>query len=109
MILYNKRNIHKKYSVSSGSAGNYWAATDTLEEAKKAGAVIAKKEAWRGKWNLLFITISIDKQGAPGSIFYKGTGWNMYVPVRGSGKRADYILAAIRERHGAAPFVWTRR
>lgn len=114
MIIYNTRNpnfrnIHKKYTVGGGSMGNYHAKTDTLAEAKKAGEVIAKKEMWRGKWNLLFITITITQRDAPGSIFHESTGWKMYVPVRGSGKSADYIIAAIKSRHGVAPMKWTEK
>ena len=112
MILYSWRsrsfrNVHKKYEVGAGS-GSSAAKTDTLTEAKQAGVVIAKKEAWRGKWNLLFLSIGIYKQDAPGSIFYKPTGWNMYVPVRGSGKSANYIVSAIKSRAGVAPFKWTK-
>ncbi len=112
MILYswrsrNFRNIHKKYVVG-GNPGSA-AKTDTLVEAKRAGEVIAKKELWRGKWNLMFISVSIDVQDAPGSIFYKNTGWRMYVPVRGTGIRAEKIIAEIKRRHGVAPMKWTRR
>ncbi len=110
MILYNRspkfRSVHKKYTVNGG---NYFAKTDTLEEAKRAGEVIAKKELWRGKWNLMFLSVDIQKQDAPGSIFYKPTGWRMYVPVRGSGASAAKIIAEIKRRHGVAPMKWTRR
>jgi hypothetical protein len=53
--------------------------------------------------------VYISAQDAPGSIFYKNTGWKMYVPVRGSGKSADYIIAAIKSRHGVAPMKWTKK
>lgn len=106
MAISTKRDVHKKYTVSGG---NLFAKTDTLAEAKRAGAAIARKEAWRGKWNRSYIVLSISKQDAPGSIFYRPVGWKMYVPVRGSGRRADLILAEIQRRHGVKPFVWTRR
>lgn len=108
MAISTKRDVHKKYTVG-GISGSRFAKTDTLDEAKRAGLSIAKKEAWRGKWNVLFLSISISKQDSPGSIFYRPTGLRMYVPVRGSGKSADYILAEIKRRHGVKPFVWTRR
>lgn len=108
MPISTKRDIHKKYTVS-GSGGVRFAKTDTLAEAKRAGYQIADKEAWKGKWNLMYITLSITRQEAPGSVFYKQTGWKMYVPVRGSGASADKIVAEIKRRHGVKPFVWTRR
>jgi len=108
MSITTKRDIHKKYTVG-GYSGSRFAKTDTLEEAKKAGEAIARKEAWRGKWNVMFIPVSIIKRDATGSHFYTGTGWTMYVPVRGTGVNADKIIATIKARHGVAPFVWTRR
>jgi len=107
MSISTKRGVHKKYTVSG--IGTKFAHTDTLSEAKRAGLQIAKKEAWRGKWNLMYLVVGIDKQVEPGSIFYKQTGWHMYVPVRGSGASADKIIAEIKRRHGVDPFVWTRR
>ena len=107
MAISTKRDVHKKYTVTG--IGTRFAKTDTLAEAKRAGMAIAKKEAYRGKWNLLYAAIGIDKQVEPGSIFYKQTGWHLYVPVRGSGASADKIIAEIKRRHGVAPFVWTRR
>ena len=106
MAISTKRGVHNKYTVAGG---HLFAKTDTLDEAKRAGTTIAKKEAWRGKWNRRYIILSISKQGAPGSVFYRDTGWNMYVPVRGSGEKAEHILAEIQRRHGVKPFVWTRR
>lgn len=100
---------HDKYSVSASSPGNYWGWASTLVGAKRIGAAIAKKEAYRGGWNVMFLAVGITKRDAPNSIFYKGTGWHMYIPVRGSGKRIDYIVAEIKRRHGVAPFKWTRR
>lgn len=108
MAISTKRDVHKKYTVSA-VGGSRFAKTDTLAEAKRAGAAIAKKEAWRGKWNVMYLTLSISKQDAPGSIYYKGTGWVMYVPVRGSGMRDERIITEIKRRHGVKPFVWTRR
>ncbi len=108
MAISTKRDIHKKYTVSTGS-GSRFAKTDTLAEAKRAGATIAKKEAWRGKWNMMYLTLSISKQGAPSSTCYKGTGWVMYVPVRGSGANAKRIVAEIKRRHGVKPFTWTKK
>ena len=108
MAISTRSDIHKKYTVG-GYSGSRFAKTDTLKEAKRAGLVIAKKEAYRGKWNVMYIPVSISKQDAPDSIFYKPTGWVMYVPVRGSGVRVDRIIAEIKKRHGVKPFVWTRR
>ncbi len=108
MAISTKKGAYKKYSVSSGS-GSRFAFTDTLEEAKRAGTAIAKKEAWRGKWNLLFLNLGISKQDAPGSMYYRPTGWRMFIPVRGTGKSADYILAELRRREGVAPFKWVKR
>ncbi len=96
---------HDKYSIGAATASHFgWA--HTLPEAKRVGAKIAKLEAWRGKWNLLFISVVIH---VGGPVYYKGTGWSMYVPVRGSGKSADYIVAEIKRRHGVAPFRWTKK
>ena len=108
MSITTKRDIHKKYTVQ-GFSGSRFAKTDTLAEAKKAGMAIAKKEAYRGKWNASIMPISISKQDAPGSIFYKSTGIVMYVPVAGTGKRVSSIEAEIKRRYRVAPFVWTRR
>ncbi len=109
MAISTKRGVHKKYTVSATGGGSRFAKTDTLAEAKRAGATIAKKEAWRGKWNAMYLVLSISKQGTPGAIFYIGTGWRMYVPVRGSGASSDRIIAEIKRRHGVAPFKWTRK
>lgn len=112
MIIYNKRVPHDspvaKYSVGGGAVSHF-AHASTLAEAKAAGASIAKKEAWRGKWNLLYLTLTIQKQDAPGSMFYKRTGWEMFVPVRGTGRRAEDILDTIRRREKAAPMKWVKR
>ena len=96
---------HDKYSISASAASHYgWA--HNLADAKKVGAKIAKLEAWRGKWNVMWITVHISVGGPS---HYSSTGWSMHVPVRGSGKSADYIVAEIKRRHGVKPFVWTRR
>ena len=108
MSVTTKRDVHKKYTVQ-GFSGSRFAKTDTLAEAKKAGLAIAHKEAYRGKWNNSIMPISIGVQDAPGSIFYKQTGWVMYVPVSGTGKRATAIIAEIKRRYGVPSFVWTRR
>jgi len=50
MAISTKRGVHKKYTVQ-GFSGSRFAKTDTLAEAKRAGLEIAKKEAYRGKWN----------------------------------------------------------
>lgn len=107
MSVSHKKGDYKKYFVGGG-AMHHFAFTDTLAEAKREGAIIAKKEAWRGKWNVMFVSVNISEQDAPHSPYYRGTGWVMYVPVRGSGASADRILAEIKRRHGVAPFVWTR-
>ena len=101
-----KRVTPKKYLI--GGTGRRFAYADTLTEAKIAGAKIAKAEAWHGSWNVMFISVPILRQDALGSTRYEHTGWRMYVPVRGSGKTASHIVSAIRQRHGVAPFVWTR-
>lgn len=108
MAITTKRNIHKKYTVQ-GFSGSRFAKTDTLSEAKRAGLAIAKKEAYRGRWNSSIMPVTISMQDAPGSVYYKQTGWVMYVPVSGTGKRASSIVAEIKKRYGVAPFVWTRR
>ena len=108
MAISTKRDVHKKYTVSA-SGGSRFAKTDTLTEAKRAGAAIAKKEVWRGKWNVMFLALSISKQDAPGSMFYRPTGWVMYIPVRGSGASGDRIVAEIRRRHGVAPLKWAKK
>jgi len=108
MPISTKRGVHKKYAVQ-GFSGSRFANTDTLAEAKRAGLAIAKKEAYRGKWNNSIMPISISKQDAPGSIYYRSTGWVMYVPVAGTGRRASSIEAEIKRRYGVKPFVWTRR
>jgi len=108
MAISTKKDVHKKYTVSAGG-GSRFAKTDTLTEAKQAGAAIARKEAWRGRWNLMWLTLSIDKQDSPGSIYYRPTGWRMYVPVRGSGVSSDRIVAELKQRHGVDPFKWVRK
>jgi len=108
MAISTKRDVHKKYIVK-GFSGSRFAKTDTLAEAKQARLVIAKKEAYRGKWNNSIMPVSISKQDAPGSIYYRSTGWVLYVPVAGTGRRASSIEAEIKRRYGVAPFVWTRR
>lgn len=108
MAISTKRDIHKKYTVQ-GFSGSRFAKTDTLAEAKKAGLAIAKKEAYRGRWNNSIMPVTISQQDAPNSVYYRSTGWVMYVPVAGTGKRASSIEAEIKKRYGVAPFVWTRR
>jgi hypothetical protein len=97
---------HDKYSINAGGVASHYGWAHTLVGAKKVGEKIAKLEAWRGKWNLLFISVNIS---VGGPAYYKPTGWRMYVPVRGSGKSADYIVAAIKRRHGVAPLKWTKK
>ena len=108
MAISTRRDVHKKYTVG-GYSGSRFAKTDTLAEAKRAGEMIAKKEMWRGKWNVMYIPVAISKQDALGSMYYRPTGWVMYVPVRGTGVSADHIVAEIKRRHGVAPLKWTRR
>ena len=100
----NYRSIHKKYTV--GSTAGLSAKTDTLAEAKKAGEAIARKEAWRGKWNVAYIAVSIRKADGPAS--YGKPVLTMYVPVRGSGMTADAILAMLKKREGVTPFKWKK-
>ena len=108
MAISTKIGVHKKYTVGAAGGGRF-AKTDTLAEAKRAGASIARKEQGRGKWNLMYLSLEISKQTAPGSMFYKSTGWTMYVPVRGSGARTEHIIAEIKRRHGVAPLKWTKK
>lgn len=102
----NFRNIRKRYTVGGGEGD---AKTDTLDEAKRVGMELAKLNLRRGRWSLMWVTIRIYKQDAPGSMFYKATGWKIYVPVAGSGRRYDTIVAELKRRHGVAPMVWTRK
>ena len=104
MSITTERDVHKKYTVK-GVASSLFAKTDTLAEAKRAGLSIARKEAYKGNWNISILPITIVKQDARGSIYYNSTGWVMYVPVAGTGKRASSIEAAIKRRYGVAPFV----
>ena len=109
MAISTKRDVEKKFTVTASGLSRF-AKTDTLAEAKRAGLAIAKKEAWRGKWNLLFIALTIaQRRGDPGSAWYNPTGWIMYVPVRGSGASAERILSEIHRRHKVPPFKWTRK
>ena len=110
-ILYswqnrNFREVHKKYTVGGG---HHAAKADTLEEAKKAGEKIAKMEAYRGRWNYSVMSLEISVQRSLGSIFYSPTGWKMYVPIAGTGRRFSVIEAEIKKRHGVDPMRWTRR
>lgn len=107
MAISTRRDVHKKYTVSS--VGSRFAKTDTLAEAKQAGKDIARKEAGRGRWNVMYLTLTITKQSFPGSAFYKLTGWEMYIPVRGTGRTYDSIVAEIKRRHGVAPLTWRKR
>jgi hypothetical protein len=78
-----------------------------MAEAKTAGTKRAKSLAWRGKWNVMYIQIGVYKEVSPG---YIGRPiLKMYVPVRGSGVRADRIIDEIKKRHGVKPFVWTKK
>lgn len=102
-----RRAAPKKYMI--GGSGRQYAYADTLEEAKKAGSVIAKHEHMRGSWNVCFITIPIlVADNAIGSSVYRHTGWRMYVPVRGTGMQYKDIVDRIRKRHSVAPMVWTK-
>lgn len=102
----NYGSVHKKYMV--GYSAGLTAKADTLAEARRAGEAIAKRAAWRGKWNAMYIGVSIHKQDAPGSIYYGKPLLTMYVPVRGSGAKAERIVAEIKRRTGVAPFKWTK-
>jgi len=98
----------KRFSVG-GYSGSRHAYTDTLAEAKSAGERIAKKEEWRGKWNVMYIPVHIfERSGGKDSMYYKPTSWVMFVPVRGSGVRADKILETMQKREGVGPMVWKR-
>lgn len=108
MAITKKRDVHKKYTVS-GAGGSDFAKTDTLDEAKRAGLAIGRKQYGRGKWNISIMTIHIDKQDAPGSIFYKPTGWVMYIPVAGTGRRIISSEKEIKRRYGVDPLKWTKK
>lgn len=55
----------------------------------------------------MYIQIGVYKEVSPG---YIGRPiLKMYVPVRGSGVRADRIIDEIKKRHGVKPFVWTKK
>jgi len=109
MAISTKVQNKKKYSVG-GYSGSRFAYTDTIAEAKKARKVIGTKEAWRGKWNVAYIPVSIRKADSKPPYWYYGKPLlTMYVPVRGSGMTTDAIIAMMKKREGVKPFVWTRR
>jgi len=103
----------KAYSV--GSAAGKQGYASTLAEAKVLGAKIAKQEAWKGKWKVLYLIIAIHtlckfpERRHTDLGFYRPTGWVMFVPVRGTGKSATYIVDAIKRQKGVAPFRWVKR
>ncbi len=108
MAISTKAQNKKKYSVG-GYSGSRFAFTDTLAEARKAGVAIARKEAWRGKWNVAYIPVSIRKADSKPPYWYYGNPiLTMFVPVRGSGMTGNAILAMMKKREGVAPFVWTK-
>lgn len=108
MFTSIKPGSRKKYSVG-GYSGSRHAYADTLAEAKKAGEAIAKKEAGRGMWNVLYIPVSIRKaDSGPPYFSYGKPVMTMFVPVRGTGKRQEGIIAEIKRREGVAPFKWKK-
>lgn len=109
MAVSTKAQNKKKYSVG-GYSGSRFAYADTLAEAKKAGESISKKEAWRGKWNVAYIPVSIRKADSKPPYWYYGKPiLTMFVPVRGSGMTADNIVNEIKRREHTDPFKWVRR
>lgn len=106
-VSTNARN-KKKYSVG-GYGGSRFAYADTLAEAKRAGAAIAKKESYRGKWNVSYIPVSIRQADTKPPYFSYGKPlMTMFVPVRGTGAKAERIEETIRRREGVKPFVWKK-
>lgn len=96
----------REYQVSV-SAGRYGYAS-TLAGAKKLGVTIAHlTERNDTKWNATHVLVSILKQEGVG--YYRHTGWQMAVPVRGSGVRRETTVASIKKRYGVAPYKWFRR
>ncbi len=95
----------KNYVVQLAGGGGYYGYADTLTQAKALGLLIAKKNAWKGKWNMGVGLVHINKANGLG--YYVSTGWDMAVPLRGTGRKADDILAEIRRRYGS-PFKWFR-
>lgn len=102
-----KQKVSKDKRYTVGAPAGRWGYAPTLAKAKTLGRKLAKLEAWKGKWNVMYICLSISRAESIG--YYSKPILNMYIPVRGSGVRAERILAEIKRRHGVKPFVWTRK
>ncbi len=90
----------EKYYVEGGHRRGV--SCRTLEEAKRKGEEIAKKLAWKGKWNSSRIYVIIYRRDDFGHLDHI---LKMPVPVRGTGRRADDILKSM-EKMGDTPFKW---
>jgi len=108
MAISTKKGDYKKYSVG-GSPLRSFAYADTIEEAKEAGMKIAKKEAWRGKYNILYDPMKIYKRRFATGPFYDPTEWLIIVPLRGTGRKSEDIIAEIKRRFGTEPLKWVKR
>ncbi|KKM89592.1 hypothetical protein LCGC14_1247080 [marine sediment metagenome] len=98
----------QKYLVSiTGGRGGYAA---TLQSAKALGSRLGRLTVRNDvKWNLTMVLVTIHRESASGSGYWKSTGWNLAVPVRGTGARHSTTVAEIKRRYGVAPFRWFKR
>jgi len=83
------------YSVSAAHHGPSPKEFTSLAAAKEYAVSLAKKMAWKGKWNVMWNTVGIYYKAASG---YSIQMYSVPYPVRGSGARAEEILETMKKR-----------
>jgi len=95
-----------KYQI--GGAGTITYGANTIKEAKARGNFLAR-QVQGGKWNVGYVLIKIWKRRSPGSHFWISAGWAMAVPVPGTGRRREAVVAEIKRRYGVKDTTWFRQ
>ncbi len=95
----------QKYLVAAGNRRGH---APTIAAAKVEGLRLGRlTERNERKWNLTFLKVDILFRSGP--VSWKPTGWEMFIPVRGTGRTRDSIVAEIKRRQGVAPYTWRKR
>lgn len=88
------------YSVSAAHGGPKKREFTSLAKAKEYAVSLAKKMAWKSGFNVSWLHVGIYYIPVPG---YGIQMYSVPYPVRGTGSKAEKILAAMR-KHGSPAF-----
>lgn len=98
------KEMTRKYYIVAGWKHGF---ADTIEKAKEIGTRLAGEQFGARKQNVQYYKATINKKSA--GVAWVPTGWQMYVPVRGTGKKIADIENTIRQQYKVEPMKWHRR